>query len=238
MCEVSARIETVENFPIWKNRKIFFHNFMNWNICTRKIFWFSTFPSFSKIPNFYLSGPKKKVDIFPIIENPVKFQLEWRWWKLFHFSNFFEISEILFIRAYKCVNFQTEWRGGNVSNKIRWIVTFPEGADKSPIGKFPTLLTFRNSRQVTTRMEKVDKFFTYSSLPLSVSIFRLNGEGRIFSNKFRWFRIFAECQYFPMNRKILHFTNFFQNPVRRSRPFVNPSVCKSVRPQKGGGKLG
>ena len=32
MCEVSARMEKVENFPIWKNRKIFFQNLMNWNI--------------------------------------------------------------------------------------------------------------------------------------------------------------------------------------------------------------
>ena len=54
MCEVSARMEKVENFPIGKNREIFFENLMNWNICSRGKFSdkseiFSTFQTLSKI---------------------------------------------------------------------------------------------------------------------------------------------------------------------------------------------
>ena len=67
------------------------------------------------------------IGIFAIEENfPIN-------WKIFHFSNFFENSEISFIRAFKCVNFQIEWRRwtlfqfGKIGkySKIWWIGIFP-----------------------------------------------------------------------------------------------------------------
>ena len=72
MCNASTRMEKVENFPIWKNRKFFFQNLMNWNICSRGKF--STFQFFRKLWNFIYPGPEvsqfsdrlEKVEIFPI----------------------------------------------------------------------------------------------------------------------------------------------------------------------------
>ena len=61
MCEVSAWMEKVDNFPIWKNQKIFFQNLMNWNIYSWGNFFdksekFSLFQLFPKIRNFILPG--------------------------------------------------------------------------------------------------------------------------------------------------------------------------------------
>ena len=57
MCNASTRMEKVENFPIWKNRKIFFQNLMNWNICSWGKFFdksenFPLFQLFRKFQNF------------------------------------------------------------------------------------------------------------------------------------------------------------------------------------------
>ena len=49
--------------------------------------------------------------------------------------------------------------------------------------------------------------FTISG-PVSLPIFRPNGEGGNYSNKIRWIGIFSEAEKFPINRKIFHFTNF------------------------------
>ena len=61
MCEVSAWMEKVENFPIWKNRKIFFQTLMNWDICSigkfsDKLENFPLFPLFRKFRNFIHPG--------------------------------------------------------------------------------------------------------------------------------------------------------------------------------------
>ena len=56
---------------------------------------------FGKILRFYskiwLIGIFAVEDYFPINR------------KIFHFSNFFKNSEILFVQAYKCANFQIQW---------------------------------------------------------------------------------------------------------------------------------
>ena len=81
MCEVSARMEQVDNFPIWKNRKIFYQNLTNWNICIWDKFFdksenFPLFQLFRKFGNMILPGQEvcqftqrmemEKVDFFPL----------------------------------------------------------------------------------------------------------------------------------------------------------------------------
>ena len=138
MCEVSARMEKVENFSLWKIGKF-----------SSKIRWIGTFARGEKFPInrkiFHFSNFLENSEILYIrAYNCTKFQLEWRKWKIFHFgenfstskfsskitwigtfargekfpinrkifhfSNFLQNSEILYIRAYKCAKFQTEWR--------------------------------------------------------------------------------------------------------------------------------
>ena len=55
---------------------------------------------------------------------------------------------------------------------------------------------------------KIPKF--YLSGPINVPIFRQN-EGGHFSNKIRRIETCAEGEEFPINWKISHFSNFFEN---------------------------
>merc|ERR1711872_450414 len=83
MCEVSDRMEKEKNFPIWKNRKIFFQFFlMNWIICSRGKF--SGKSEIFPLSNFFeYSGT-----LWIRACKCANFQTEWRKWKFFQLEIF------------------------------------------------------------------------------------------------------------------------------------------------------